>query len=96
MNGFQCTITNSTSTVGLATSKLARRCGADPDNGKPDAVPGNCTYGAKQPFYWLQTEQNNVCIPSKFVPSAWLTFLPRHRCLKATIPLPITTISTIS
>ena len=52
MNGFQCRITNSTSTVGLATSKVARRCGADPANGKPDAVPGNCTYGAKQPLYW--------------------------------------------
>ncbi|KAF8839535.1 hypothetical protein BDN67DRAFT_969936 [Paxillus ammoniavirescens] len=60
MNGFQCRITNSTSTVGLATSKVARRCGADPANGKANAVPGNCTYGAKQPLYWYQAEQNNM------------------------------------
>jgi hypothetical protein len=60
MNGFQCRVTNSTSTVGLATSKVARRCGADPANKKPDAVPGNCTYGAKQPLYWFQAEQNNM------------------------------------
>jgi hypothetical protein len=60
MNGFQCRITNSTSSVGLATSKVARRCGADPANGKPSAVPGNCTYGAKQPLYWYQAEQNNM------------------------------------
>ncbi|KIJ62866.1 hypothetical protein HYDPIDRAFT_30011 [Hydnomerulius pinastri MD-312] len=60
MNGFQCRITNSTSNVGLATSKVPRRCGADPANKKPAAVPGNCTYGAKQPFYWFQAEQNNM------------------------------------
>jgi hypothetical protein len=94
MNGFQCRITNSTSSVGLATSKVARRCGADPANGKPSAVPGNCTYGAKQPLYWYQAEQNNVSVPSKFVPLAQLSSLPRRRCLKALIPLPFTTIST--
>ncbi|KAF9238557.1 hypothetical protein BU15DRAFT_75246 [Melanogaster broomeanus] len=60
MNGFQCRVTGSTSTVALATSKVARRCGADPANGKPNAVPGNCTYGAKQPLYWFQAEQNNM------------------------------------
>ncbi|KAG8212930.1 hypothetical protein J3R82DRAFT_11288 [Butyriboletus roseoflavus] len=60
MNGFQCTITNSTSTVGLDTPKVARRCGADPANGKPNAVPGNCTYGAKQPLYWFQAENNTM------------------------------------
>ncbi|KAF9223310.1 hypothetical protein BS17DRAFT_808781 [Gyrodon lividus] len=60
MNGFQCRITNSTSNVGLATSKVARRCGADPANQKHSAVPGNCTYGAKQPFYWFQAQQNNM------------------------------------
>ncbi|KAH7925687.1 hypothetical protein BV22DRAFT_1112159 [Leucogyrophana mollusca] len=60
MNGFQCRITNSTSNVGLATSQVPRRCGADPANGKPDAVPGNCTYGAKQPFYWYQQQDNNM------------------------------------
>ncbi|KAH0833490.1 hypothetical protein J3R83DRAFT_12614 [Lanmaoa asiatica] len=60
MNGFQCRITNSTSNVGLATPKVARRCGADPSNGKMSADPGNCTYGAKQPLYWYQAEQNNM------------------------------------
>ncbi|TFK91418.1 hypothetical protein K466DRAFT_323337 [Polyporus arcularius HHB13444] len=60
MNGFKCKVTNSTSNVALAKPKLPRRCGADPDYGKPDAAPGNCTYGAKQPFYWFQKEQNNV------------------------------------
>ncbi len=35
-------------------------CGADPDNGKPDAVPSNCTVGPVQPFYWYQNERNNV------------------------------------
>jgi len=61
MNGFQCRVTNSTSSVALAKSQVARRCGADPANKKPLAVPGNCTYGAKQPLYWYQAEQNNVC-----------------------------------
>ncbi|KAI0775035.1 hypothetical protein BD413DRAFT_603061 [Trametes elegans] len=60
MNGFKCNITGSTSDVPLAKSQVARRCGADPDNGKPDAAPGNCTYGAKQPFYWFQKERNNM------------------------------------
>ena len=60
MNGFQCNITGSTSNVPLATAQVPRRCGADPDNGKPNAAPGNCTYGAKQPLYWFQAERNNV------------------------------------
>ncbi|KAN0092649.1 hypothetical protein V8E55_003433 [Tylopilus felleus] len=60
MNGFQCNTVNTTSTVGLATPNLARRCGADPANGKSHAVPGNCTYGAKQPLYWYQAEGNNM------------------------------------
>ena len=60
MNGFRCNITGSTSTVPLAKSQVPRRCGADPAFNKADAVPGNCTYGAKQPFYWFQTERNNV------------------------------------
>ncbi|KAF8442202.1 hypothetical protein L210DRAFT_3611694 [Boletus edulis BED1] len=60
MIGFQCGVTGSTSNVGLATPKVARRCGADPENGKKDAVPGNCTYGAKQPLYWFQAEGNNM------------------------------------
>ncbi|OCH94830.1 hypothetical protein OBBRIDRAFT_788832 [Obba rivulosa] len=60
MNGFQCNVTGSTSNVALAQSQVPRRCGADPANGKPNASPGNCTYGAKQPFYWFQAEQNNM------------------------------------
>jgi len=60
MNGFKCNVTGSTSTVSLATSKVARRCGADPANQKMQSVPGNCTYGAKTPFYWFNNERNNV------------------------------------
>jgi hypothetical protein len=60
MNGFKCNVTGSTSTVPVAQSKLARRCGADPKNKKPHAAPGNCTYGAKQPYYWFNLERNNV------------------------------------
>ncbi|EIW57727.1 uncharacterized protein TRAVEDRAFT_65440 [Trametes versicolor FP-101664 SS1] len=60
MTGFKCNVTGSTSTVPLAKPQLPRRCGADPDFGKPDAAPGNCTYGAKQPFYWFQAERNNM------------------------------------
>ena len=60
MNGFRCNVTGATSDVPVAKPQVARRCGADPDFGKPDAAPGNCTYGAKQPFYWFQKEANNV------------------------------------
>ena len=60
MNGFKCNVTGSTSSSPVAKPQLARRCGADPQNGKPQSSPGNCTYGAKAPFYWLQTERNNV------------------------------------
>jgi len=60
MNGFKCNVTGSTSTVAVAQSKVARRCGADPANGKPLAAPGNCTYGAKQPYYWFNLERNNM------------------------------------
>ena len=60
MNGFQCNITNSVSDVPVAKSQVPRRCGADPDFGKQLPAPGNCTYGAKQPFYWFQAERNNV------------------------------------
>ncbi|TFK50100.1 hypothetical protein OE88DRAFT_1736379 [Heliocybe sulcata] len=60
MNGFQCNVTGSTSNIALATPKLARRCGADPANGRHEASTGNCTYGAKQPFYWFQKEKNNM------------------------------------
>lgn len=61
MNGFQCNVTNSISDVPLAAAQIPRRCGADPDLEKFDAVPGNCTFGAKQPFYWFQAENNTVC-----------------------------------
>ncbi|KAH9945461.1 uncharacterized protein BXZ73DRAFT_73606 [Epithele typhae] len=60
MNVFQCNVTGSKSDVALAEPKVPRRCGADPNFGKPEAVPGNCTYGAKQPFYWFQKERNNM------------------------------------
>ena len=63
MNGFRCKVTGATSDVALAAPQLPRRCGADPANGKMEAAPGNCTYGAKQPFYWFQTERNNVSVP---------------------------------
>jgi len=60
MNGFRCNVTGSTSTIPVAQSKLARRCGADPTNQKPHSAPGNCTYGAKQPYYWFNLERNNM------------------------------------
>lgn len=63
MTGFKCNVTDTISTVPIAKPQIPRRCGADPKNGVPDATPGNCTYGAKQPFYWFQTERNNVCPP---------------------------------
>ncbi|KAI5117029.1 hypothetical protein M0805_001545 [Coniferiporia weirii] len=60
MNGYRCQVTGATSTTPVATSRVARRCGADPDFSKPDAAAWNCTYGAKQPLYWDQTENNNM------------------------------------
>ena len=60
MNAFKCNVTDSTSEVALVKPQVPRRCGADPEFGKDEAVPGNCTYGAKQPFYWFQKERNNV------------------------------------
>ncbi|KAH9847531.1 hypothetical protein C2E23DRAFT_907078 [Lenzites betulinus] len=60
MTGFKCNVTGSTSDVPLAAPQVPRRCGADPDNGKNEAAPGNCTYGAKQPLYWFQQERNNM------------------------------------
>ncbi|KIK58046.1 hypothetical protein GYMLUDRAFT_704840 [Collybiopsis luxurians FD-317 M1] len=60
MTAFQCNITGATSTVPLAKPQVPRRCGSDPDNGKQLTSLSNCTYGAKQPFYWLQAERNNV------------------------------------
>ncbi|PFH47251.1 hypothetical protein AMATHDRAFT_77284 [Amanita thiersii Skay4041] len=60
MNGFKCNVTGSTSTVPLATAKVPRRCGEDKRNNKLFSAPGNCTYGAKQPFYWFNLEGNNM------------------------------------
>ena len=88
MNGFRCNITGATSTVPIATSRVPRRCGADPDFKKPDAAPWNCTYGAKQPFYWFQNEQNNVRPPSThlFVTHCKPTDTLYDRCSKAHTP----------
>ena len=88
MNGFRCNITGATSTVPIATSRVPRRCGADPDFKKPDAAPWNCTYGAKQPFYWFQNEQNNVRPPSThlFFIHCRPTDLLYDRCSKAHTP----------
>lgn len=58
MNGFRCKVTNATSTVALAKPEVPRRCGTDPENHKQFSVPQNCTYGAKQPFYWLNDDSN--------------------------------------
>lgn len=71
MNGFQCNVTGSISTVPLAKPQIARRCGADPDFERPLPVPGNCTYGAKQPFYWFQDESNNM-FEGTFAPPFYL------------------------
>ncbi|KAA1467126.1 hypothetical protein DENSPDRAFT_792244 [Dentipellis sp. KUC8613] len=60
MNGFRCNVTGSTSNVPLAEAQVPRRCGADPQRNKAEPAPGNCTYGAKQPFYWFQKERNNM------------------------------------
>ncbi|EIM90957.1 uncharacterized protein STEHIDRAFT_152641 [Stereum hirsutum FP-91666 SS1] len=58
MTGFRCKVSGASATEAIGTPQLARRCGADPANGINDANPGNCTYGAKQPFYWYQAEGN--------------------------------------
>ncbi|KAF9648927.1 hypothetical protein BDM02DRAFT_2013047 [Thelephora ganbajun] len=60
MTGLKCNVTGSTSTVPLAKPKVPRRCGADPANHVMNPTPGNCTYGAKNPFYWFQKERNNM------------------------------------
>ncbi|KXN89494.1 hypothetical protein AN958_05656, partial [Leucoagaricus sp. SymC.cos] len=58
MNGFRCKVTNATSTTPLAKPEIPRRCGADPEFNRQFSVPQNCTYGAKQPFYWLNDNSN--------------------------------------
>ncbi|KAJ3019167.1 hypothetical protein NUW54_g155 [Trametes sanguinea] len=60
MNGFKCKVTGDVGTQPLGKPAVPRRCGADPDHGKPDATPGNCTIGAKTPMYWYQREGNNM------------------------------------
>jgi hypothetical protein len=60
MNGFRCNVTGATSTTPISAAQIPRRCGADPDNGIANDTPGNCTFGAKQPFYWFNKERNNV------------------------------------
>ncbi|CDO75550.1 hypothetical protein BN946_scf184883.g12 [Trametes cinnabarina] len=60
MNGFKCQVTGDVGTQPLGKPAVPRRCGADPDHGRPDPVPGNCTIGAKTPMYWYQKEGNNM------------------------------------
>jgi hypothetical protein len=65
MNGFRCNVTGAASDVPIAPAQVPRRCGHEGKGGTPSAqsgvaTPGNCTYGAKQPFYWFQAERNNV------------------------------------
>ncbi|KZT40257.1 hypothetical protein SISSUDRAFT_1032078 [Sistotremastrum suecicum HHB10207 ss-3] len=69
MTGFQCNVTGATSDVPVAKPNLARRCGNDPQY-KEVADPQNCTYGAKQPFYWLQQEGNNM-FENSFMPPVY-------------------------
>ncbi|KAF8332402.1 uncharacterized protein EI90DRAFT_3055522 [Cantharellus anzutake] len=58
MIAFQCNIANATGTVPVAKGNPARRCGDDPRYNRP-ANPANCTYGAREPAYWYQFEENN-------------------------------------
>ena len=80
MNGFKCKVTGSTSNVAVAKPVVPRRCGADPANRVMNSTPGNCTYGAKAPFYWFQKERNNVC------PSPLYVYITR-------IPNPVLTVA---
>jgi hypothetical protein len=60
MNGFRCNVTGAKSTVPIAKPQLPRRCGVDVQSKVNQVTPGNCTWGAKAPFYWFQKERNNV------------------------------------
>ncbi|KAG9098080.1 hypothetical protein FRC06_006834 [Ceratobasidium sp. 370] len=51
MNPFDCSVTNATSTTPIPPPQVPRYCPIDKTN---------CTVGAKQPFYWLQNEGNNM------------------------------------
>ncbi|TFK94090.1 hypothetical protein K466DRAFT_580390 [Polyporus arcularius HHB13444] len=60
MNAYKCKVTGDVGVQPIGKPALPRRCGADPDNGRPNATPGNCTVGAKLPMYWYQTQGNNM------------------------------------
>ncbi|CAE6446984.1 unnamed protein product [Rhizoctonia solani] len=51
MNPFDCAVANATSSVPIPPPQVPRYCPVDKTN---------CTVGAKQPFYWLQNEGNNI------------------------------------
>ncbi|QRV74901.1 hypothetical protein RhiJN_02916 [Ceratobasidium sp. AG-Ba] len=51
MNPFDCNVTNATGSVPIPPPQVPRYCPVDKTN---------CTVGAKQPFYWLQNEGNNM------------------------------------
>ncbi|CAE6384342.1 unnamed protein product [Rhizoctonia solani] len=51
MNPFDCAVANATSALPIPPAQVPRYCPVD---------KGNCTVGAKQPFYWLQKEGNNI------------------------------------
>lgn len=59
MNGFQCRITGDVGDQPIGKPGLPRQCGEDAASGHP-ANPSNCTVGPKNPFYWDQTERNNM------------------------------------
>ena len=99
MNGFKCNVSSSTSNVALAQPQVPRRCGADPDFQKLAAIPSNCTFGAKQPFYWFQIERNNVrvfMVNFSYFGRITLHFRISCRCLKDRSPRPSIRISTTS
>ncbi|EAU85153.1 hypothetical protein CC1G_06169 [Coprinopsis cinerea okayama7 len=62
MNGFRCDVTGAEANVNVkvAKSRVARRCGRDEKRGRFTNDLGNCTAGAKTPFYWVQAERNNM------------------------------------
>lgn len=100
MNGFRCNVTGSVSNVALAPAQVPRRCGADPQRGVMEATPGNCTYGAKQPFYWFQKERNNVRVRRSIGSSGASVELispsGRVRCSRGHTPRPSTWTCTTS
>ena len=68
MNGFRCNVTGATSDVALAKPAVPRRCGADLQNNRASSVLGNCTYGAKQPIWWLNNQSTvSILFHRRFV-----------------------------